>query len=361
MKNLFPPVLMAMLLLATGKSFSQGCVAIRSTGATCALHIPDSVAMLSKWQLGLNYRYFKSYKHFVGKEEQKQRVDSGSNVINHSNTIDIAITHQLNSRWTLLLDVPVVAYSRSSLYEHDRVNRYTTHSYGIGDIRLSAYRWMFDPHKFMNFNLQLGLGIKLPTGDYDFKDKFHITDSTTRLGPVDQSIQPGDGGTGFTVEANTFYNFSHHFGLYGNFYYLINPREQNGVSTARGGEPSPQTMQIGSDVMSVPDQMLARAGFNFSHSNWIASAGVRYECLPVYDLVGGSEGFRRPGYIVSIEPGVSYNFRKISAYAYVPVALVRNRTQSVPDKHKTDITGVYSQGDAAFADYVINIGMVIKL
>jgi hypothetical protein len=122
---------------------------------------------------------------------------------------------------------------------------------------------MFDPHKFMNFNLQLGLGIKLPTGDYDFKDKFHITDSTTRLGPVDQSIQPGDGGTGFTVEANTFYNFSHHFGLYGNFYYLINPREQNGVSNARGGEPSPQTMQIGSDVMSVPDQMLARAGFNF--------------------------------------------------------------------------------------------------
>jgi hypothetical protein len=115
MKNLFPPVLMAMLLLATGKSFSQGCVAIRSTGATCALHIPDSVAMLSKWQLGLNYRYFKSYKHFVGKEEQKQRVDSGSNVINHSNTIDIAITHQLNSRWTLLLDVPVVAYSRSSI------------------------------------------------------------------------------------------------------------------------------------------------------------------------------------------------------------------------------------------------------
>jgi hypothetical protein len=52
MKNLFPLALMAMLLLATGKCFSQGCVAIRSTGATCALHVPDSVAMLSKWQLG---------------------------------------------------------------------------------------------------------------------------------------------------------------------------------------------------------------------------------------------------------------------------------------------------------------------
>ena len=29
------------------------------------------------------------------------------------------------------------------------------------------------------------------------------------IGPVDQSIQLGDGGTGITVELNGFYNFSH--------------------------------------------------------------------------------------------------------------------------------------------------------
>jgi hypothetical protein len=91
------------------------------------------------------------------------------------------------------------------------------------------------------------------------------------------------------------------------------------------------------------------------------SAGFRDECLPVHDLIGGSEGFRRPGYIISEEQGVSYSFKKFNAYAYVPVALVRNRTQSVPDKNRTALTGVYSQGDAAFADYVINVGIVIKL
>jgi hypothetical protein len=361
MKKLLFILMVFLFVIINSQSFAQGCVAIRSTGATCSLHMPDSLASISRWQLGINYRYFESYKHFVGKEEQKERVKDGSNVINHSNTIDFAITHQLNDRWSLLLDMPILANSRSSLYEHDKVNRYSTHSYGIGDIRFSAYRWMFDPEKSKNFNLQLGLGIKFPTGDYKYQDKFHITDSTTQVGPVDQSIQLGDGGTGFTVEANTFYNFSHNVGLYGNFYYLINPREQNGVSTARGGTPSDQSMQIGSDVMSVPDQYLIRLGVNFSFNRFMASAGLRDECLPVYDLIGGSQGFRRPGYIISEEQGISYSFKKFSAYAYVPVALVRNRTQSVPDKNKTEITGIYSQGDAAFADYVINVGIVIKL
>jgi hypothetical protein len=354
-------ILIVFLIIVSNKIYAQGCVAIRSTGATCSMHMPDSISSTSKWQLGINYRFYKSYKHFVGKEEQKERVKVGSNVINHSTTIDITVSHELNQRWSLLADVPIIANSRSSLYEHDRVNRFSTHSFGVGDIRLSAYRWMFDPEKSEHFNLQLGLGIKFASGDYKYEDKFHINDSTTIVGPVDQSIQLGDGGTGFTVEANTFYNFSHRVGLYGNFYYLVNPREQNGVSTSRGGTPSTQTVQIGSDVMSVPDQFLIRAGVNLNFNRWMFSAGMRDECLPVHDLIGGSEGFRRPGYIISEEQGVSYSFKRFSAYAYVPVALVRNRTQSVPDKNKTALTGVYAQGDAAFADYVINVGFVIKL
>ena len=86
------------------------------------------------------------------------------------------------------------------------------------------------------------------------------------------------------------------------------------------------------------------------------AAGVRDECLPVHDLVGGSNGFRRPGYIISVEPSVSYKLKNFSAYVTVPVAVKRDRTQSVPDKIKTQQTGVYTQGDAAFADYTINIG-----
>lgn len=46
----------------------------------------------------------------------------------------------------------------------------------------------------------------------------------------------------------------------------------------------------------------------------------------------------------------------MAVYSFVPIALARNRTQIVPDRITTALTGKYTQGDAAFADYVINIG-----
>jgi hypothetical protein len=48
-------------------------------------------------------------------------------------------------------------------------------------------------------------------------------------------------------------------------------------------------------------------------------------------------------------------------YLSVPVAVERNHTQSVPDKIRTHKTGVYAHGDAAFADYTINLGWQILL
>lgn len=93
--------------------------------------------------------------------------------------------------------------------------------------------------------------------------------------------------------------------------------------------------------------------FNFS-------LGLRDDCLPVHDIVGGSDGFRRPGYILSAEPGVTYEFKGFALYAYMPIAIIRDRTQSVPDIRTTEITGNYTHGDAAFADYVVNIGATFK-
>lgn len=339
---------------------AQGCIAIRSTGGICSMDHADHPDTLTKWEMNVNNRYFKSFRHFVGTKEQKQRTEQGTEVINHSYTLDLTPTYHMNKWWSFSLDVPILANSRSSLYEHDGVHRYATHSFGVGDIRFTVLRWMIDPAKMSKGNIQFGLGIKFPTGDYKYQDFFHNTDSTEVLGPVDQSIQLGDGGTGFTGEVNAYYNFSPHFSMYANMYYLSNPREQNGTSTARGGTPSASSILYQSSTMSVPDQYLLRAGANYINKSLMLSLGVRDECLPVHDLIGGSGGFRRPGYIISVEPGITYSFKKISLYAFVPVAVVRDRTQSVPDKIKTAITGVYSQGDAAFADYTINIGFTTR-
>jgi hypothetical protein len=113
--------------------------------------------------------------------------------------------------------------------------------------------------------------------------------------------------------------------------------------------------------MSVPDQYMFRIGANYSVSDFTFSGGMRMECVPAKDLIGGSNGFRRPGYVISAEPVVAYKIKKTQLYVSVPYALQRNRTQSVPDKIRTEMTGVYTKGDAAFADYTINFGVAFSL
>lgn len=338
------------------KTNAQGCVAIKGMAGICGR--PSDA---KGWELNINNRYFKSYKHFVGTIEQKQREEEGSNVINHSYELDVTATRTLNSRWSLAVTLPIMDFTRSSLYEHDGKTRHSTHSFGIGDARFSAYRWMFDPQKAHKGNVQLGLGIKLPTGNYNYQDYFYKKADSSVLGPVDQSIQPGDGGTGITVEINSFYNFTHKFGVYGGFFYLINPREVNGTSTTRGSAASASAKKYNTDVMSVPDLFMVRGGAAYTLNQFTFSGGIRIEGLPSKDLIGGSRGFRRPGYIISAEPSITLVTKKASFNLSVPVALQRNRTQSDSDKRQTIDTGTHKQGDAAFADYLISAGLTLRL
>lgn len=354
-----------LLLIVIGTSFdqllAQGCVAIRSTGGFCTAGADHHVDTAASWQFTVNNRYYKSFKHYIGTDYQKQRQVLGNEVINNAYTMDMAIYRIINPRWSIMLDLPISANARSQTYlENNAYHRFSTHAFGAGDIRFAVYRWLLDPVKMPKGNLQVGLGLKFATGDDNVQDYFKTSDSTKTYGPVDQSIQLGDGGTGITFELNGYYNFSHKVGLYGNFFYLSNPRDQNGVSNAHGGPVSASSIANGSNIMSVPDQYMARAGVSLQFNRLNVSAGMRDDCLPVHDLIGASDGFRRPGFIISAEPGVTYVFDRVSLYSYVPIALVRNRTQSVPDKITTALTGVYTHGDAAFANCVVNIGANIR-
>lgn len=348
-------------ILISTKLSAQGCVAIRSVGGMCTIdNLGNADTIPSKWAFNANTRYFNSFRHYVGTVEQKHRIQNKTQVVNHNVTVDLSLIRILDKRWSIAFNVPIISNTRTSLYEHGGAARHLTSSFGIGDARVTAYRWLTDPAKAKRFSLQAGLGIKLPTGDYRVQDHFHTSTGTRVLGPVDQSIQLGDGGTGFTTELNAFHTISKKLSLYGNFFYLVNPREHNGVSTSRGGATSATALQYGSDVMSVPDQYMIRFGANLTLNKLTLSAGYRHECVPSSDLFGGDYGFRRPGYVNSIEPGITYSVKKMNLYAYVPIAVVRSRTQSYADKQRTSITGVYAQGDAAFADLSVSVGVSVR-
>ncbi|SDW03027.1 hypothetical protein [Flavobacterium degerlachei] len=358
-------ILLIYTLLQNQKTIAQGCVAIKGNATSCMMIHPDSTNVAG-WQLATSGRYFRSFRHFSGTEENKQRLIQKTEVVNYTSVFNLSLIRNLNNRWSIMIDIPVSNNVRSSLYEHGLVNgtyikkeRHSTSSFGIGDIRFAAYRWLLDPTKSTKANIQLGLGLKLPTGDYNYKDYWYNVGQNggKELRPVDQSIQLGDGGTGITFELNTFYNFVENFGVYGNFYYLINPREQNGTRTYRE-TLSPNLANEA--IMSVPDQYMFRAGFNYSFhriKGLSLAAGTRLEGIPVYDLLGGSSNFRRPGYIWSIEPSVNYDYKKVTVFASVPFAVARNRTQSVTDKENSVLRATHVQGDAAFADYTLNLGV----
>ncbi|MCU7552437.1 hypothetical protein OCK74_25180 [Chitinophagaceae bacterium LB-8] len=350
--------------LFTIQAYSQGCVPVRSTGSS-VIERPSSSkkAQSPQWTFSATNRYFKSFRHFVGDVEQKQRLENGTEVINKSYTLDLNAVRYLNRRWAISMNVPLIANTRSSLYEHGNVDRHSTESYGMGDVRLTAYSWLLNPKKFKKGNIQAGLGVKLPTGNYKYDDYFYTGVSGVKvLGPVDQSIQPGDGGVGIITELNNFYSFNKRLSFYSNLLYLVNPRETNGVSTARGRTPSPASIIYGSDVMSVPDQYMARLGANVTFlKKFVFSGGARIDGIPAKDLVGGSNGFRRPGYIISAEPSLTFRTKKMSTFLTVPIAFERNRIQSVPDKVRSELTKSYYKGDAAFADYVVNLGVAFNL
>ena len=353
------------------QAIGQGCVAIRTVGGLNTMeHAMHNMMMhdspmkkieTPKWDLNISGRYFKSYKHFNGTDEVTQRVAEGTDVRNFSRTLDISLQRKINEQWSVGINLPLAYNERTSLYEHvSNVKgspRYSTFSQGIGDIRITAYKWLIAPKAGNKGNLIGGVGIKLPTGNYKATDVFHNTLTTTRVGPVDQSIQLGDGGWGISMELNGFRSINNTWSLYSNAYYLINPRGNNGVSTTRGGVASAAAIKYTSNVMSVPDQYLLRAGTNWTKNALTLSLGARYEAIPAKDLIGDNTGFRRPGNVLAIEPGAIYNFNKFNFYLYAPVAIRRERPQSYPDILKTNDTGVFSRGDAAFADYSISIGM----
>jgi hypothetical protein len=346
------------LLLNDTHVFAQGCVAIRSTGGVCTMdEHPDSSIKSGAWLFNSNTRYYKSFRHFVGKQEQFQRIDVlHNNVINKVVTQDFGFTRIFNDRWSLAIDIPYADNSRSQV---SGGTRFSTHSFGLGDIRVTGYYWLLNPAKVHSGNIQVGLGAKFATGAYNLQDYFLQANGSKVLGPLDQSIQLGDGGTGISAEVNAYYNLSHKFGFYGNFFYLANPRDVNGTPRSATAASATAIATTG-DIESVPDQMLIRAGASLAVKRFDFSLGFRDDCLPVRDLLGSSDGFRRPGYILSAEPGITYRFKNIAIYGFVPIAIIRDRTQSVPDIRATALTGTYTHGDAAFADYVVNIGITVK-
>ena len=310
----------------------------------------------SKWDASVSYRWFKSHRHFVGVTEQFQRAAAGDEVINRSNFVDVGLNYNFNPRYRVDVTIPFVSHDRSQVVKNASgviLERFSTQATGLADINVVANGWVIDPAKMPKGNLQLGLGLSLPTGNDNVQDVFETFDKTTNKivaskHAVDQSIQPGSGGYGIVFAFYGYRILGGGFTGFVNGSYTAAPQDKNGVQTARSS--------VYEAIESIPDTYLGRIGAEYAVptiKGLSASLGMRVEGVMVRDIIGSSNGFRRPGYSVAVEPGLGYSHGRWSTRLYVPVSVRRDRQQSVPDKQRSAATGVFSAGDAAFADFEI--------
>ena len=293
------------------------------------------------WVITTGYRFQPSSRHFVGNVEQKQRERIGNQIQNTYHLFDIGIERQLTKRFSATASIPVLFDYRNQLYNPRGVYR----TRGIGDMTIGGRAWIFKPPTEGGGNIAVGVSLKLPTGQDDATGTATDSKGNVIRAVADQSIQPGDGGVGFSIDTQAYQPIWFRFMTYFSGSYLFNPRDTNGVPTLR--------TRPGETVMSVTDQYLVRGGVARAVPKvpgLVITFGGRMEGVPVRDLIGKSNGFRRPGYAISGDPGFLYARWGYVFSCSVPWAIERNRRRSVADI----ANGIH--GDAAFADYSVNLG-----
>jgi hypothetical protein len=335
-RTLFTSIL---LLPVAGSLYGQGCIIARSNGEAGGPESQGGYLSDGEWDFGISYRHQFSFRHFVGPTEQVYRIQQGTEVMNKINLMNYSVTYQATPRFGITADIPVLLASRRS-----NNSAYTTTSQGIGDTSFVATGWLWDPRENQHGNIQFGFGMSLPTG----KDNVsNVVDAFTGKGPQtvidDYSIQPGTGGYGFIFQWNAYKNIPGNQ-LYFSGSYLATPQNYNHVLRSATAAAQPLTA-----YNSISDEYLMEAGI--AHPirkipGLTVLFGPRMEGVPARDLIGDNLGFRRPGFAISLEPGLEYYHNGNIFTIQIARAIYRDRTRSVPD------VMLGTHGDAAFADWV---------
>ena len=336
---------------------AQGCVVAHSVGEVGGPDSDGGYLAPKHWQLTLDYRHLYSFRHFVGSVAQEYRQQGNSEVRNRVNLFDAGVTYQITPRFSVEGNIPMEWASRryfiaagslgTGVPGVDLIGDFGLS--GVGDITLAGQGWLWNPSKNPSHNVQIGFGVQMPTGRDNIQSKFvAIPGQPAANYTADYSIQPGIGVWAIPVTVESFQAINKSLQVYFNGSYLVTPSETNGVANVSPlGTPEPAQ----DAYISAADEYLLQLGVAYSvHSvkGLTVTGGLRKEGVPAHDLIGGDEGFRRPGYAVSFEPGVLYSMHNGHDLitANIDRAIYRNRIASVPDMQ------LGTHGDAAFADWL---------
>jgi hypothetical protein len=256
-----------------------------------------------EWQVAVDYRYLHADRFFFGSQMTTPPQFFGQPLIINVHSANINVTYAATNRFSLRLTVPVSYGTQSRFYQDSA--RHVVRAGGIGDIGLVGTTWLLDPGAHTRANVALGVGVKMPTGNNKYVAPYFLKGGTSVQFPVDQSIELGDGGWGLILQGQAFRQMAARMLAYFTGSYLVSPRNQTDVTRAPLGENN-ATVHI-----SVPDVYTGRLGAIYDvlpEHRLSVSLGGRIDGIPYHDLVGRSDGFRRPSYIVFVDPSVAFEW-----------------------------------------------------
>jgi hypothetical protein len=303
-------------------------------------------------EFGVSYRYLTADDWFVGSEIVPELAPGGQPNIFHLHSVDFSLEYGVLDQLSLRLTVPVSTGTNSRWYAGDST-RHVTSATGVGDINLIANYWLLDRLTHPGGNIAVALGVKTPTGDHAHEADFPTPAGTIQF-PVHPGLQLGDGGWGIIVQSQGYARLAGPLSGYFFGSYQLSPKEMTEVTFPGPTSTSP---------VSVPDVFHLR--FGGAYPVWpsagvSASLGVRFDGIPVTDILGGDGGFRTAGYTTYLDPGVSLTSGRSVFTVSVPFRMHGEFRQNVNDRNPPLPPGSVPGDRGDLASYLVFLGYAYR-
>ena len=278
---------------------------------------------------------------------REDKAPFGQPLLLEINSLDLSASYAVTDRWTIAATLPFSRGTHSRFYADGR--RHRVSAAGLGDVSIVGSAWVFDPSAHPSGNVSLGMGVKSPSGRNDVRDTYYLPQGTTDF-TVDQSIQLGDGGWGLVLQGLAFARVVERVSGYASGSYLVTPQNQSSVFQSPSGS-------FASAHVSIPDVFNASAGLSFDVSRrhgLAASLSGRLDGIPTRDLVGRSDGFRRPEVLGYLEPSLTLTRGRGTVTLNAPVRIYEDFRPSLIDRQ------LGSAGGGDLARYLLFAGYQVR-
>jgi hypothetical protein len=274
------------------------------------------------WQVQVSYQYANTDQFYVGDQRNDAAGPFGVPPQRTVSILDLDVLYGISNRVNVDLVIPYVIGSggveQGTVQSHQFTNY---HASGLGDISFEVDYWLSNPAKPGKVNGSVSLGLKAPTGS-DSVTGLNYNSNPPKNLPIDEAFQLGNGGWELLLRAQGTAQISGPFFAYGSGYYGLSLTEHTDV--VQGGA-----------YRGVPDTYSGRLGAAYLLpflDDLVLSAGGRINGVTVRDVIGGGDLYwRRPGYEVYVEPGLTWTRGATMASFSFPVRVYQKKVDSLLD------------------------------